>query len=119
MSSLSDEIPVQVEEYVATKPDDGMSAYVPNPEGVNWEPPTVDKILSKEEIYKILDEMRTKDDANLLPLPEQYCIDRGIDYEDYHRADTLADSIKYNDKRRELMRERLRKKLQDKKKNNK
>jgi len=117
MSSLSDDIPVLVEELVATKPEDGMSAYVANPEGVEWSPPTVDKILTKEEIYKILDEMRLKDDANLLPLPEQYCADRGIDFEDYHKADTLADSLKYNDKRRELMRDRLRKKLADKKKN--
>jgi iron only hydrogenase large subunit-like protein len=117
MSSLSDDTPVLVEELVATKPEDGMSAYVANPEGVEWSPPTVDKILTKEEIYKILDELRLKDDTNLLPLPEQYCADRGIDFEDYHKADTLADSLKYNDKRRELMRDRLRKKLADKKKN--
>lgn len=116
MSSLSETPDLKLEDYEATKPEDGMSAYVPNPEGIEWSPPVPEKVLSKEEIYKILDELQLKEDANLLPLPEQYCADRGIDYEDYHKADTLADCIKYNDKRREAMRERLRKKLQDKKK---
>ena len=115
MASLPD-IPELTEPIIATKPDDGMSAYVANPEGIEWSPPVPDKILTKEEIYKILDELNQKEDSFLLQLPEQYCDDRNIDYEERHKPSNLRECLDYKKNRREEnMRIRLRKKLEDKK----
>jgi len=120
MSSLSDESPapeLKLEECVATKPEDGMSAYVPNPEGITWEPPVPEKILTREEIFQVLDQMRMMNEGDRLALPEDYCKERGIDYEEYHKPAPLSECITYNERKRQEMRDRLRKKLEDKKKN--
>jgi hypothetical protein len=119
MSSLSDESPapeLKLEEYVATKPEDGMSAYVANPEGVTWEPPVPEKILTKEEIYLFLDQLRMMEEGNRIALPEEYCKDRGIDYEEYHKPAPLSECVTYTERKRQEKLEKLRKKLADKKK---
>ena len=73
------------------------------------------KVLTKEEMIKILDELSTLPDFDKLPLPRCYLESKGISEDEYYEPKTLKQVVTEEITKEERMRQRLRKKLEAKK----
>ena len=101
------------EVIVAKELDDGYSALIKT----EYTPPApiVNKKFTREEIIQLIDELMEMPDSELLALPEFYCQERGINYEEYHKPLSLRETFEKKQASREQNTnrtlERLRKKL--------
>lgn len=73
------------------------------------------KILSKEEMIKILDELSTLPDFDKLPLPQCYLEAKGISEDEFYQPKTLKEVVNEEFTREERTKMRLRKKLEARK----
>jgi len=74
------------------------------------------KILTKEEIIKILDELSTLPDFEKLPLPQCYLDHKGISEDEYYKPKTLRNIIEQEMTKSDQTRDRLKKKLESRNK---